>query len=150
MAGLVPFNRRSANLARTGTGFEDFHNMLDDFFGDGLMSNRSLLRDTFKLDIEERGTEYLIEAELPGIKKGEISLSIEEETLCISVNRSEEVNGDGKNYIHRERRVSSMNRRVRLSGAKLDAVTAKLDEGVLAITIPKYVNTSNSRKIDIE
>ncbi len=31
MAGLIPFNRRNSSLARTGTGFDDFYNMLDDF-----------------------------------------------------------------------------------------------------------------------
>jgi len=54
MAGLIPLNRRNGALARTGmnTGFEDFYNMLDNFFSDGLLSGRSLLRGTFKLDIE--------------------------------------------------------------------------------------------------
>ena len=150
MAGLVPFNRKNTNLARTSTGFEDFYNMLDDFFSDGLMPSRNLLKDTFKLDIEEREAEYLIEAEVPGIRKEEIDLNIEEDNLCITVNRSEEVNKDAKNYIHRERRASSMSRRVRLSGAKLDEITAKLEDGVLAITIPKIVKANSSRKIDIE
>ena len=150
MAGLVPFNWKNANLARTGSEFGDFYNMLDDFFGDSLMPSRNLLRDTFKLDIEERDTEYLIEAELPGIKKEEIDLNIDDDNLCISVNRVEEANKDGKNYIHRERRTSSMSRRVRLAGSKLDEITAKLDDGVLTVTIPKDIKTAASRKISIE
>jgi len=150
MAGLVPFNRRNANIAHTGTGFEDFYNMLDDFFSDGLMSSRSLLRDTFKIDIEERELEFLIEAEIPGIKKEEIDLNIDNEELCITVNRAEESGKEAKNYIHRERRVSSMCRRVRLSGAKFDEIKAKLEDGVLYVIIPKDIKTSSSRKIDIE
>jgi len=150
MAGLIPFNRRNTNLARTATGFEDFYNMLDDFFTDGMMPNRNLLRDTFKIDIEEKENEYLIEAELPGVRKEEIDLNIEEDNLCITVNRSEDVNKDGKNYIHRERRASTMSRRVRLSGAKLDEIKAKLEDGVLNIVIPKDIKASTSRKIDIE
>lgn len=151
MAGLIPFNRRNNNsLARTGTGFEDFYNMLDDFFSDGLIPGRSLLRDTFKLDIVEKEGEYLVEAELPGVSKDEIDLSIDEENLCISVNRTEETNNDSKNFIHRERKSSSMSRRVRLAGAKLDEITAKLDDGVLVVTIPKDVKANSSRKIDIE
>ena len=149
MSGLIPFNRKQSNLARAGAGFEDFYNMLDDFFSDGLMQNRNLLRDTFKIDIVENEKEYLVEAELPGINKEEIDLNVEDETLTISVNRSEEVNNDGKNYIHRERRVTSMVRRVRLANAKLEDITAKLDEGVLVITIPKDIKTSTTKKIDI-
>ena len=150
MAGLVPFNRRNANLIRANAGFEDLYNMLDDFFSDDLLPNRSLLRDTFKLDIEEKDAEYLIEAEVPGVKKEEIDLNIEGDSLCIAVNRSEEINRDGRSYLHRERRVSAMSRRVRLSGARLDEITAKLDNGILAITIPKDIKTNTARKIDIE
>ena len=152
MTGLVPFNRSSSNLARTGTGigFENFYNMLDDFFGDGLMPSRNLLKDSFKIDIREAEKEYLIEAELPGIKKDEIDLGIEDDNLCITVNRSEEVSNDGKNYIHRERRVSSMSRCIRLANASLGEIKAKLEEGVLTVTIPKVEKTSTSRKIDIE
>ena len=151
MAGLVPFNRRNSSLARSGTDFEDFYNMLDDFFSDSWTSpGRSLLRDTFKIDIQETDSEYRIEAELPGIKKEEIDLGIEEDNLCISVNRNEEVNEDGTNYIHRERRSSSMSRRVRLVNAKLDETKAKLEEGILTVTIPKDEKASSSLKIDID
>lgn len=151
MAGLVPFNRRNSSLARSGTDFEDFYNMLDDFFSDSWTSpGRSLLRDTFKIDIQETDSEYRIEAELPGIKKEEIDLGIEEDNLCISVNRNEEVNEDGTNYIHRERRSSSMSRRVRLVNAKLDETKAKLEEGILTVTIPKNEKANSSLKIDID
>jgi len=150
MAGLIPFNSKNNHIARTGTGFEDFYNMLDDFFSDNWLQSRSLLKDTFKIDIEETESEYHIEAELPGIKKEEIDLGIEDDNLCISVNRAEAVNKDGKNYIHRERRASSMSRRVRLANAQLDAIKAKLEEGVLTVKIPKDVKANTPRKIDIE
>jgi len=150
MSGLVPFNRRNTNLARSSIGFENFYNMLDDFFNDGFMPSRNLLRDTFKIDIEEKDTEYVVEAEVPGINRDEIDLSIEEEILSISVNRSEETNNDGKNYLHRERRSSSMSRRVRLTNANLDEIKAKLDGGVLTVTIPKDIKANISRKIDIK
>ena len=148
MSGFVPFNRKNNNLARVGTGFEDFYNMLDDFFSDGVLQGRNLLRDTFKIDILEKDTEYVVEAELPGFKKEEIDLNIEDENLCITVSRSEDAN-KGINYIHRERRAASMNRRVRLAGARLDQITAKLEDGVLVITIPKDIKTISTRKIDI-
>lgn len=90
------------------------------------------------------------EAELPGIKKKEIDLGIEEDNLCISVNREEEVNKDGTNYIHRERRSGSMSRRIRLVNAKLDETKAKLEEGILTVTIPKNEKANSSLKIDID
>jgi HSP20 family protein len=150
MAGLIPFNRRNAELARTGTGFEDFYNMLDDFFSDNWLSGRNLSKDTFKIDISEADDGYHIEAELPGVKKEEISLGIEDENLLISVNRAEETNDEGKNFIHRERRTSSMSRRIRLAGADPDSITAKLEDGVLNITIPKSEPVNTTRTIEIE
>jgi len=150
MAGLIPFNRKNTSISRTGAGFEDFYNMLDDFFSDGLAPSRNLLRDTFKIDIEEMEDEYHIEAELPGVSKEDIELNIEDENLCISINRSDEVNKSGKNYIHRERHTSSMSRRIRLAGVSLNDIKAKLDNGVLTVIVPKDIKASSSRKIDIE
>ena len=149
MPGLIPFNVRS-NFVPASKAFNEFHNMLDDFFGDNALASRNLLRDTFKIDIVETDTEYLIEAELPGIKKDELDLNVDDESLCISVNRSEEVSEDGKDYIHRERRVASMSRRVRLAGAKLADIKAKLDDGVLTITVPKEELATTPRKINID
>ena len=108
------------------------------------------MRDSFKLDIVNSEKEYLIEAEMPGIKKEEIDLNTEDENLCITVNRAANETPDGRNYVHRERRVTSMSRRIRLADAKLDAIKAKLEDGVLTITIPKDIKVSSSHKIDIE
>ena len=151
MAGLIPFNWRNNNLARTNTaGFENFYNMLDDFFSDGMMPGRNLMRDTFKLDIVNNETEYLVEAEMPGVKKEEIELNTEDENLCITVNRTAGESQSDRNFIHRERRATSMSRRIRLADAKWDAIKAKLEEGVLIITIPKDIKVSSTHKIDIE
>ena len=150
MAGLVPFNRKNTGLMRTGTGFDDFYDMLDDFFTGTQLPGRNLLKDTFKIDIAEKEEEYQLEAELPGVKKDEISIDVEDEFLNISVNRSEESNKNGKNYIHRERRATAMSRRIRLSGADLDKIKAKLEDGVLFVTIPKDIKVASSRKIAIE
>jgi HSP20 family protein len=150
MTGLIPFNRRNNNVTRADGSFENFYNMLDDFFSDEWMHGRNLLKDTFKIDVTESEKEYVVEAELPGVAKGEIDLSVDEDVLAISVNREEAVNEDGKSYIHRERRTSSMSRRLRLANARLDAIKAKLENGVLAVIVPKQEKSDGARKIDIE
>ena len=149
MAGLIPFNRANTNLARTGTGFEQFYNMLDDFFNDGFTPSRSLLKDTFKIDIQDREGEYLVESEMPGINRDEIELSVDNEMLCISVNRTKDESKEEKSYVHRERRVSSMSRRVRLAGVRPDDISAKLENGILSIVIPKEEKADGLRRIDI-
>lgn len=148
MAGLVPFNRRDRDVL--STGFDSFQNMLDDFFADSWPFRRSLLGDTFKLDVQDNKTEYLIEAELPGINKEDINISLNEGRLSISVSKDETVEDNGRNYIHKERRWSSMSRNIMLGDADAAGIKAKLDSGVLAITVPKKAKPDNSVVIDIE
>lgn len=150
MAGLVPFNRRSNRPV--GSGFGNFYGMLDDFFSDEFpMPRRSLIRDTFKLDVEEKDKEYVVEAEMPGVKKEEISLEMRDEMLCISVEREEELEEEKKNYIHKERKYSSMSRSVYLKDVDSKNIKAKLDDGVLKINIPKLEKSeSEKNKIEIE
>ncbi|MDR0248438.1 MAG: Hsp20/alpha crystallin family protein [Oscillospiraceae bacterium] len=137
-------------MAANAGAFEDFYNMLDDFFSDSrMLPTRSLLRDTFKIDIAETDGEYVIEAELPGVSKEQIELSAEEDSLCISVTREENNNSEGRNFIHRERRVNSMSRRVRLANTRFDGIKAKLEDGVLSVTVPKVDKASLVKKINI-
>ncbi len=148
MAGLVPFNSRKNDLANTGYG--GFYNMLDDFFAEGWPFTRSLIGDTFKLDVREDEKAYYVEAELPGVKKEEIGVVIDDGRLHISVERSEQTEDKQKNYIHKERRYSSMQRNVYLADADAQSIKAKLDNGVLSITLSKKARESTSKHIEIE
>lgn len=148
MPGLVPFNRRKDQMT---TGFDEFYNMLDDFFSEDWNRPRSLMKDTFKIDVKEDDKEYTVEAELPGITKDDLNLSIEDGRLCIAVNKEEvKEDKDQKNYIHRERRYTSMQRNVFLAEASDDGIKAKLNDGVLEITVPKKVEEDKSKTIEIE
>ncbi|WP_422486426.1 Hsp20/alpha crystallin family protein [Gudongella sp. DL1XJH-153] len=150
MAGLVPFNRSSNKPV--GKGFGDFYGMLDDFFSDEFfLPQRSLSRDTFKVDVQDKEKEYLIEAELPGVKKEEISLEIHDGQLIIGIQREERVDEEKKNYIHKERRYSSMSRSVYLADADSENIKAKLDDGVLTVRVPKLQKPEKeTNKIEIE
>ncbi|MDR1638351.1 MAG: Hsp20 family protein, partial [Clostridiales bacterium] len=92
MKSIIPFNGRNEL-----SGFEEFFNTLEDF-----VTPRSLERGTFKLDLQDGEKEYTVEAELPGIKKEEVNLSIEEGRLTISVEREEQTEENRKTYLHRE------------------------------------------------
>lgn len=148
MASLVPFNRRRGDLRPTG--FDDFYGMLDNFFEDAYSPLRSLSRDTFKMDVQENENEYLIEAELPGVNKDEITIEFNENKLSIGLEKKEEMNEEKKNYIHRERRYASMQRCVYLRDAKPEDVEAKLDNGVLTVKVPKDTAKPEVKKIDIK
>ena len=79
MAGLVPFNKRNSHAV--STGFSDFDNMLDDFFTEGWPFGKSRMGGTFKIDIQENDKDYVVEAELPGAKKDDVSIDYDEGKL---------------------------------------------------------------------
>ena len=145
MAGLIPFNHRSDNLAS-----HNLFNVMDDFFKDAWPFGRDLMNDTFKVDVQESDSAYTVEAEMPGIQKGEINLSLNDGRLSISVERSENVQKEEDNYIHRERRYSSMQRSLYLADASDEGIDANLNDGVLKIVVPKKANIDQSKHIEVK
>jgi len=108
------------------------------------------MNDTFKVDVQESENAYVIEAEMPGINKEEINLSLDDDRLTVSVRRNEEVKNEKGNYIHRERRYSSMQRSIFLAGVGDEGIDAKLENGVLSITVPKKIKPDYSKQIEIK
>ena len=147
MAGLVPFKR---NASLVNSRFPDFYDVLDDFFGDSWPPRKALSQDTFKIDVQDNENEYVIEAELPGAKKEEINVEMNDGRLSIFVKREEVVNEEKKNYIHKERRYCSMSRGIYLVDAQSEGIKAKLDNGVLSITVPKQDRTQSASRVEIE
>ena len=148
MSGLMPFRRRHA--LPEPSSLERFSDMFDDFFHNTWLPRRSLILENFKVDVQESDKEYRVEAELPGVKKEEICVNLEEGRLTIAVKREKEVKEERKNYIHQERSVSAMERTVYLELAKPDGVTAKLTDGVLEVVVPKQEQTEKPAPIVIE
>lgn len=146
MAGLIPFNRRNTGLRPAS----DFYNALDDFFNNDWFGGRSLVGDTFKVDVKEDDKEYAVEAEMPGVQKDEIGLTLDHGQLTIAVRREEEKNEEGKSYIHRERRYSSMQRSIYLADADDQSVKAKLENGVLKVSVSKKAGAGGAQPIEIE
>lgn len=143
---LVPFNRRR-NMPNNL--FNEFYNMVDDFFGGSWISHSGLRGENFKVNIQEKDNEYIVEAELPGVQKDQINLELRDDRLTILVKREDSINKESKNYIHRESHYSSMSRSIYLPDAKEEGTKAKLENGVLNIIVPKEED-KNTRRINIE
>ena len=152
MLNIIPYNQLRRNeLLRSGaSGYDDFYNLFEDLWGTGFPGRQNAVKSLFKVDIVENEDEYIIEADLPGIKKEEINLSIDDNCLIISVEHTDEATNEDKNYLHKERYVSSMKRRINLSNVKFSEITAKLEDGVLSLTVPKENPANQVRKIEIE
>ncbi len=128
MFGMLPFDRSDANL------FDTFDNFTRDFFR---KSNAEL--PAFRADIRDTGDSYVLEAELPGFKKEDISLDLKDSILTITAAHSEssEEKDDKGTYIRRERRYGSFQRSFDVTGIDVTAISAAYDSGVLAVTLPK-------------
>ncbi|MEL7564259.1 MAG: Hsp20/alpha crystallin family protein [Dehalobacterium sp.] len=148
MFSLVPF--RSGNVDRRKNPW-DMNSIFEDFFKDSMFPTLFENSGQMKVDIRENAENFVVDTEIPGAKKDEINLEIDENMLTISVNRSEEVNDEKENYIRRERRSSSMTRSFAVENIIPDKATAQFENGVLTITLPKREEfTRKSRKINID
>ncbi|MGI6702167.1 MAG: Hsp20/alpha crystallin family protein [Christensenellales bacterium] len=142
MSGLIPFNGKSLFN-------RDFSIMLDDFFGD-FLPGTFIRGNAFKVDVSETDNGYLVEAELPGVKKEDINIDLIEGRLTISVTGQDVKEEKKSNYIHKERRYGAMMRSIYLPDVTREGVDAEFGNGLLKINIPKSGKDDKSYKIDIK
>jgi HSP20 family protein len=113
-------------------------------------ATREVFRFTPDVDVAETDKEYRVTAELPGLSKDDIEISLEEGTLTISGEKREEKKEEKENYWRTERSYGSFVRRIPLpTGVNEDAVEASFKDGVLTITLPKTEET-RGKKVEIK
>lgn len=126
-----------------------FSRLYKDFFGD-LMSPFDTF-NTFSTDIIDKGDHYLLQAELPGFKKNEINIDIENDILRITANHKEEFKEERHNFIRQERRYNSYSRAFNVSGISKNEITAAYNNGILEVKLPKEnVDVIDVKHIEIE
>ena len=90
------------------------------------------------VDISETGAEYMIKAEIPGVKKEDVKVTLEHGVLSISGMRRQEAEGNSKKYHRVERAYGNFVRSFSLpdlvDDAKLEAV---VKDGMLTLHLPK-------------
>ncbi len=102
------------------------------------------------LNVWEDDTHLYAEAEVPGMKFGDLEITLMGNELTIKGTREEQAAQKDVSYVRRERSVRSFSRVVRLpSDVDAEKVTARLEDGVLTVTIPKS-EASRPRKIEIK
>jgi len=126
---LVPFYKKNRNLVSD--------NFFDDFFSDSFMPAIFSGDNQIRVDIKENEKEYLVEADLPGVKKEEINVDFSNGNLTIAVVRNEEVNVEKENFMRKERRSGSYSRSFYVENVQEDNIKAKFENGVLSIVLPK-------------
>ena len=104
-----------------------------------------------KIDVSEDEKGYLVHAEIPGVKKEDIKVSIEGNQVAISaeVKKEKEVK-EGEKVLRSERYFGQVSRVFTLANDVDDSTAeAAYDNGVLTLKLPKRI-TSSSRNLTIK
>ncbi|HLN46528.1 MAG: Hsp20/alpha crystallin family protein [Chloroflexota bacterium] len=102
------------------------------------------------IDLEDRGKDYLLKAEMPGFKKENIEIEAQENSIAITGTAGWKYDEKGKLYICKERACKTFYRKIDLpEEIKIHEVEADLTEGVLEITLPKK-SPKEKRKINLQ
>ncbi|MDZ7717049.1 MAG: Hsp20/alpha crystallin family protein [Balneolaceae bacterium] len=128
---LLKYNQPNRNMMS-----KNFSDIMDEFFND-VVNKRN---DSFVpgIDISETDNQFLISAELPGMTKEDIDISLDNGRLSISGERKFEQEEEGKTFHRVETRYGSFNRSFQLpDNVDEESIQATYDNGLLNISIDK-------------
>ena len=104
-----------------------------------------------KTDVKETDNGYEVDVELPGFKKEDIKIDVENDCLTITAERKADEEEKQKNFIKRERFYGSFSRSFDVSGVNVDGIEAAYNDGILKLTMPKKVETvPPTRRLEIK
>ena len=136
---LVPYRNDELN---------DMFSMMDEFFNNSLPQKE--VKRGFKLDVLENENNYVVEGELPGIERENVNIDFENNLLKISVEQSSEEAVEEKNYIHRERKMYSLERVIKFKNVNQEGIEAKLENGILKVVLPKLEIVDTKKRIEVQ
>lgn len=163
----LPVRRNDAGEGVPATPLDQFHaefdRMVESMFSGFGLSNpvfrpgamESRLRDmAIRPNVDVYGTdkEYVVQADLPGIEEKDLSVEVEGDVLILSAEKHSEEKTEDKGYYRVERSSGAFRRVLNLpDDVDRDKIKAKLDKGVLCVTMPRTGKSeSGSRKIAID
>lgn len=130
--------------------FEQISERMKRFFEDvpALFSNEMSSSFAPKMDISEDDKNLYVHAELAGLKKDDVKISIQDDILTIKGEKKLEQKDEKKNYYRIERCFGSFSRSFALPvEVDVDKVTADFKDGLLTITLPKVEQKPVTQKL---
>jgi len=140
-----------ANISRAGSRVDPFTDLVDDLFNGFLVHPLAAERDRapqqgglaprMRVDISENDAAYQVRAELPGVKKEDIQVTVDATRLSLAAEIKREVDAAAdERLLHAEREFGRATRSFALPQEVDDAqVQAHFRDGVLELTLPKKV-----------
>jgi HSP20 family protein len=136
-----------ANVTRYDPFGDLFDDVLKGFFVRPMTAESAAAAPRMKLEVSENGEAFKVLAEIPGVKKDEIQVTIDGDQVSISaeVKQEKEVK-EGARVVHSERYYGKVSRAFRL-GQEIDqaGAVAKYADGVLELTLPKKAAASRKQ-----
>ena len=103
------------------------------------------------MDIEDRGNELVVSIDMPGVKKENINIEVQPNYLTVSAEYKHKKEKKKKNYYFKERKFVGYSRSASLPEEVIPSkVTAKYENGVLIIHLPKVKATHKKTGVKIK
>ena len=142
---------RPAERARGWDVFGDFDDLMGGWFRSPAVLRREETAKMPAIDVSENEGAYLVKAELPGVAREDLNVTINNRVLTINAERKEEKKDekDGR-VIRQERYYGKFVRSLRL-GSDIDEgrIEAEYENGVLNLSLPKTAEVK-PRKVDVK
>lgn len=143
---LIKYNPRTLRTFNTS-------NLFDDLFNDSFFNNETTTGKAFtpQVDVSETEKAFELSFAIPGIKKDEIKIDLNEGQLTVSGERKFEEKKEEKNFHSVETKYGSFSRSFHLpDNIDADKVEAKYEDGLLNITIAKDEKKIQKKTIAIK
>ncbi|HLT32789.1 MAG TPA: Hsp20/alpha crystallin family protein [Aquaticitalea sp.] len=149
-------NGNEVSSRRNRASLPSLSSWVDDLFesglGTGFLSNFNTGMTLPAVNIKENKDEYFLEIAVPGMKKSDFNIDVDNKTLSISSERSEEHVDTEENYTRREFGYSSFKRTFALpETVESDNIKANYNDGILTVHLPKREEAKEkpAKRIDI-
>jgi HSP20 family protein len=139
------------NLSLRGSLFDDlFRDFAPGYFVRPLHGDP--LPQQVKIEVKEDAENFVLHAELPGVAKQDIQVSIDGPMVSLSAEvKQHDQKSQNERVLRSERYYGSVSRSVRLPlDVDESRAFAKFDNGVLTLTLPKKMQAAASRRLKIE
>lgn len=151
MFSILPY--RPNNGLANRNFFNDFENDFFRPFFEGGFNGMLRTQHPMKVDVREEADRFVLEADIPGVKKENLKVEARDGVLTIGAEYNAETEAkdtESERYIYRERRSGSFSRSFNIEGIREDGITAKFENGVLTLDLPKLAQKSEPQSHSIE
>lgn len=141
---MTVLTRRPSEVLPLAAVLERFFN--DPFLGNEIPAIARLEEGTLPLDVSEDEKDIIVRASLPGFSKDNLEIEVHDGVLSIKASANQEKEESGEKFFRKERRTSSVSRRIALPSAVQETSgRAEFTDGVLTLRLPKIAKEQPKR-----